>query len=147
MGCFQKLQSLQEIYRLELESLLLLDNRVALVVFTCFNWGCILWKFYHSFNPFQNNLQQERCEIVPSWSRDPESSGSNCLDQIAWIKLSGSKLSGSNFLNKIFWIKIFWIKLSRSNYLDQIICIKLHGSNYLGTLNWNIQIILQGITP
>ena len=70
-------------------------------------------------------------------------SGSNCLDQIVWIKLSGS-----NCLDQIVWIKIF----SGWNFLDKIfwikiVCIKLHESNYLGTLNWNIQIILQGITP
>ena len=67
-------------------------------------------------------------------------SGSNYLDQIIWIKLSGSysldqivwiKLSGSNSLDQIVWIK-----LSGSNYLDQIIWIKLSGSNYLVQIIW-----------
>ena len=46
---------------------------------------------------------------------------SNHLDQIIWIKLSGS----------IYLDQIIWIKLSESNYLNQIIWIKLSGSIFI----------------
>ena len=78
-------------------------------------------------------LQQERCEIVPSWSRDLDNF--EYLDQIILIKLSRS-----DYLDQIIWInwsgsdyldQIVWIKYSRSNYLDQSIWINWCGSNYL----------------
>ena len=102
-----------------------------------FTWKKIPWSLLPNriLEPLQNTVltKQERCEILwifwILWI--------NHMDQITWIKLSGS-----NYLDQIVWIK-----LSGSNCLDQIIWIKLHGSNYLGTLNQNIQIILQGIKP
>ena len=77
-------------------------------------------------------LQQEQCEIIPSWLRKLEFFWIywilwiNHMDQIIRIKLSGS-----NCLNQIVWIKLAW-----SNWLDQIVWIKLSGSNYLDQIIW-----------
>ena len=120
-----------------------------------FTWKKIPWSLLPSriLEPLQNTVltKQERCEILwifwILWI--------NHMDQITWIKLSGSnyldqivwiKLSGSNYLDQIIWIK-----LSGSNHLDQIIWIKLSGSNYYSKYfarSQNLyQNILQAVKP